>query len=82
VKFTPEEMAYEPPADTSDPKRFPTIARGRKEWEQFLSVKRGYVRLDPDLRAHFPDDEIVNKLLREVMQLAKRYAPTKRKKSA
>jgi hypothetical protein len=82
VKFTPEEMAYEPPADVSDPKRFPTVARGRKEWQQFLSAKRGYVRLDPDVRACFPDDKVVNELLREVMQLAKRYSPAKRKKSA
>src|SRR5206468_3466120 len=71
VKFTPEEMAYEVPADTSDPKRFPTIARGRKEWEQFLSLKRGYVRLDRDLRTFYRDDRLVNDLLRHLMELAK-----------
>lgn len=82
VKFTPEEMAYEAPADVSDPKRFPTVARGRKEWEQFLALKRGYVRLDPDVRAHFKDDKTINELLRELVDVAKRHLPVKRKKSA
>src|SRR5947209_1903163 len=72
VKFTPDEMAYDAPADTSDPKRFPTLARGRKEWEQFLSLKRGYVRLDPDLRSFYQDDRQVNELLRQFMEMAKK----------
>lgn len=66
MKFTPEEMAYEPPKDVSDPKRYPTIARGREEWERFLSFKRGFVRLAPDLREFFKDDTQVNDLLRQV----------------
>jgi hypothetical protein len=63
-------MAYEPPEDVSDPKRFPLIARGQKEWAHFLSMKRGYVRLDPDLRAYYQDDRAVNDLLRRLMELA------------
>lgn len=81
VKFTPEEMAYEGPEDTSDPERFPTIARGRKEWEQFLAVKRGYVRLDPDLRKVFKDDEAVNKALRKLLE-AMPFTSTRKRKSA
>ena len=75
-------MAYEAPADTSDPKRFPTIARGRKEWDEFLSVKRGYVRLDADIRAFYPDDRAVNQLLRHFMEMAKRTSASGRRKSA
>jgi hypothetical protein len=75
-------MAYEAPPDVSDPKRFPTIARGRKEWEQFLSIKRGYFRLDPDLRAFFRDDKTVNDLLRQFMEVAKNVNSRNRKKSA
>lgn len=62
-------MAYEAPADVSDPKRFPTIARGRREWGQFLAFKRGYVRLDPDLRELFRDDRAVNEVLRKAAEL-------------
>lgn len=74
-------MAYEAPPDVSDPKRFPLIARGNQEWEQFLSVKRGYVRLDPDLRKFFADDRRVNDLLRHVMEAAK-AAKSRPRKSA
>jgi hypothetical protein len=82
VKFTPEEMAYDAPADTSDPKRFPTIARGRKEWEQLLSFKRGYVRLDPDVRAHFKDDKMINELLRKLIEAMPMANGKRRKRSA
>jgi len=71
VKFSPEEMAYEAPPDVSDPKRFPTIARGQREWEQFLAFKRGYVRLDPELRELFKDDRAVNAVLRKVVELVR-----------
>jgi len=64
-------MAYEAPADVSDPKRFPTIAKGRREWEQFLTFKRGYVRLDPDLRELFKDDRGVNEVLRKAVELVR-----------
>lgn len=78
VKFTPEEMAYEPPADMSDPEKYPTIAVGRREWLRFLSFKRGYARLDPDLREAFPDDRAVNAALRHVKQLTEEFAARKR----
>ena len=71
VKFTPEEMAYEPPVDVSDPKRFPLVCRGGDEWRKFLSFKRGFVRLDPELRKAFPDDRSVNEALRAVVNVAR-----------
>ncbi len=79
VKFTPEEMAID--AGDIDVSRMPVIARGRKEWEQFLAVKRGYVRLDPDLRKVFKDDEAVNKALRKLIE-AMPVASTRKRKSA
>ena len=82
VKFTPEEMAMDVPDDVSDRKRFPMIARGRAEWEQFLSIKRGYVRLDSDLRAYFKSDAQVNNVLRHAIMIAEASVSTKRKRSA
>ena len=83
VKFTPEEMAYDAPADVSDPKRFPTLAVGRKEWEQFLSVKRGYVKLKPELREAYPDDESVNEALETLLKLRQLFsAKGKKRKTA
>ncbi len=81
VKFTPEEMAYDAPADASDPKRFPTLACGRAEWEQFLSFKRGYARIDADLRGLFKDDRAVNDALRRWLEV-KHLAAGKRRKTA
>jgi len=78
VKFTPEEMAYDAPSDVSDPKRFPTLARGKQEWLEFLSVKRGYVRLAPDIREFFKDEEAVNNALRKLIE-AMPSQPRKRK---
>lgn len=80
VECTPEEMEYDAPADVSDPKRFPVIARNRREWLQFLSFRRGYVRLEPDLREVFPDAESVNNALRKLIEAFPRSG--KRKKSA
>jgi hypothetical protein len=69
VKFSPEEMAYDAAEDVSDSKRFVTVARGRKEWEQYLSFRRGFVKLDPDVRRAFPDDRSVNEVLKKVIEL-------------
>jgi hypothetical protein len=80
VKFSPEEMAYEAPEDVSDPNRFPTIARGRPEWLEFLAFKRGYVRLAPELRRFFKDEEAVNDALRKLVQAMP--GPVKKRKTA
>jgi hypothetical protein len=69
VKFTPEEMAYDIPPDTSDPKRFPTLGRGPKDWKKFMTFRNGFIRIDPKLRKAFPDDRSVNAALQKVIEL-------------
>ena len=71
VKFTPEEMAYNAPPDVSDPKRYPIVARDVNEWKKFLTFKRGFTRLDPDVRKAFPDDQAVNEALRLLVSTAR-----------
>jgi hypothetical protein len=68
VRFSPEEMAYDVPADVSDPRRFPVIGRGESVWKRFLSFRNGFVRLDPQLRKAFPDERSVNAVLRRMIQ--------------
>src|SRR5436305_15067673 len=69
VKFAPGEMAID--AADVDASKPPVIARNRKEWKKFLSVKRGYVRLDSDLRSFYGDERNLNNLLRQLMELAR-----------
>jgi hypothetical protein len=78
VKFTPEEMAID--AADVDASKAPIIARGSKEWEAFLSFKRGFVRLEPNVRKAFPDERSVNEALKKVIELQQISA--RRKKSA
>jgi hypothetical protein len=66
VKFTPKEMAID--AGDVDASELPVIARGRQEWLKFLSVKRGYVRLTPDVLEFFKNDEAVNNALRKLIE--------------
>jgi len=68
VKFTPEEMAFEPLADYSHLK-----FRRRRV--------RNLVELDPDLAAFYKSSEAVNNALRKVME-ALPVGISKRKKSA
>ena len=72
VKFTPAEMAYDSPADVSDPKAYPTVARGDKQWRAYLSAKRRYVRLEPDVLKAFPTAESVNAALRALIETARK----------
>jgi len=72
-------MAYEPPADTSDPKRFPIVARGVKEWSEYINFKRGFVRIDPELRKFFKNDEQINEVLRHAKNLIEAKSVKQRK---
>jgi hypothetical protein len=67
VKFTPEEMAYDAPRDTSDPKRFPTIGRGPKDWRKFMKFRNGFVRIEPKLRRAFANEKAVNQALKKAL---------------
>jgi hypothetical protein len=78
VKFSPEEMAID--AGDIDASKGPFISRGSKEWNEFFSFKKGFVRLDPAIRKAFPDDKAVNEALRKVIEI--RQIPISRKKSA
>lgn len=69
VKFSPEEMAYDCPADTSDPKKYPTIGKDENSWSKFINFRRGYARLTPELRKAFPNDAAVNEALEIVLKL-------------
>jgi hypothetical protein len=82
VEATPEEMAYEMPADTSDPKKYPTLAVGRKEWLSFCSFRRGYFRLAPELRHFFKDEQHVNDALRHALAMLNAVAAKKKRKIA
>ncbi len=66
VKFTPEEMAYEAPADVSDPKRFPT----RDVWECFCKWRKNVAVLEPRVRALYPSDAELNKALLKLAEAA------------
>jgi len=72
VKFSPEEMAYEPPEDTSE---WPLIGIGPDALFLKLSDAR-MARLDPDVAVFFRDDKVVNEVLRRaksLMQMQKKH---------
>jgi hypothetical protein len=68
VEFTPEEMAMDCPMDVSDPRTYPTITRGDKDWAKFVNFRNGFVRLHPEVRKAFPDSRSVNAALRKVLR--------------
>jgi hypothetical protein len=75
VKFSPEEMAYEAPAEIDFSKGM--TFRGVAEWEKYLSFKRGYAKLSPDIRKAFRSDRAVNAALRKVLRLRSAERTTK-----
>ncbi|HWE05014.1 MAG TPA: hypothetical protein VG326_21580 [Tepidisphaeraceae bacterium] len=62
-----------------DASKAPVIARGEAEWQRFISFRRGYVRLDNDLRKVFKDDEEVNRALRKLIEAMPVKSARKRK---
>jgi hypothetical protein len=76
VKFTAEEMAYDAPAEVDFSKG--QVLRGEAAWQKYLSAKRGYAKLAPEVRKAFPDDKSVNEALRSLM----RQRPGRHRKSA
>lgn len=57
------------PPDVSDPKTYPTITRGEKDWKKFINFRNGFARLHPELRAAFPTNQSVNAALRDYLKL-------------
>ena len=87
MEFSPEDMAYDCPPDTSDPRKFPSIRPGDKEWSRFLNFRKGFAKIDPELRKFFKTDKAVNDALNELLQIKRSIEATfelqpKRKKSA
>jgi hypothetical protein len=80
VEFTPEEMAMDCPVDVSDPKTYPTITRGDKDWKKFVNFRNGFARIAPDLRKAFPNDRAVNDALREFLGSKDNGSRSSRKK--
>ncbi len=78
VKFTPEEMAYDVPADTSD---FVFVGRGPGN----VFAKPRDIRqivLDADVAKVFKDAEAVNNALRKLMEAMPQSGGRARKRSA
>jgi hypothetical protein len=72
VKFSAEEMAYDP--ETKD---WIPIGRGLAAYEKFRRWRRQMVRLDTDAARIFPDSAAVNNALRKLIE-AMPERPTKR----
>ena len=80
MKFTAEEMAYDPsPEETAD---WVPVARGWKAFMQFREWKRQMARLEPDVRKVFPDDASVNAALRKLIELQDVMRPGRKKRTA
>jgi hypothetical protein len=77
VKFSPEEMAYDAPEDTSD---WGPSCRGLAAWRAYRRQQRVLAKLEPDVRKAFPDDASVNDALRSLMRGGNGHA--RRRKSA
>ena len=91
VKFSPEEMAYEIPEDTS---HFFPVGRGRNslfakpsrkfldQLSKHLGANPYMARLDADVPRTFPDDRVLNQALRKLIEIQNLGRTEKRKKSA
>jgi hypothetical protein len=90
VTFTPEEMAYDLPDDTSHfvpVKRAggnlfakPTKEEIRSHQRKIAASKNA--KLEPEVRKAFPDDQALNDLLKAFLRIAKSATGSKRKRSA
>ena len=78
VKFSPEEMAYDLPEDTS---HFVTVGRGPGSFFEKPPKGTKSVSLDPDVAKVFRDAESVNRALRKLIE-AMPMASTRKRRSA
>lgn len=76
VKFTPEEMAYDP----SPEELGKWVFVGRGPDATFLKPSDARLaRLDPDIAVYFREDRLVNEILRRAMGIMKAAGRAKRK---
>jgi hypothetical protein len=74
-------MAYEPPKQVDFANGL--VLKGVEQWKRYLNFKRGWVKLDPEIRRAFPSDRMVNEALRKVIELRKSLGrPLRNRKSA
>lgn len=66
VKFTPEEMAYDLPAEV-DVKKMRRVGTGKAAVDKLAERSRRTVGLDADVARVFPDSESVNAVLRAII---------------
>jgi hypothetical protein len=66
VKFSAEEMAYDPPAEVDFSSGI--VIRGLDAWKRYVAAKQAFAKLAPDVRKAFPDDQSVNKALRSLIK--------------
>jgi hypothetical protein len=66
VKFSPEELAYELPADI-DVKKMRRVGSGVNTVKRLTSRSKRTIGLDPDVAKVFPDSEAVNGILRAII---------------
>jgi hypothetical protein len=83
VKFTPEEMAYELPAEL-DLTKLRYVGRGVAALDRHIAQRKNLrvVELAPDVARAFGSDEEINQALRLVQRMREIGKPTKRKQTA
>jgi len=79
VKFSAEEMAYDPPPEETDD--WLPIGRGTAAYERYKQWKKLMVRLEPDIAKVFQGSQAVNNALRKLIEAMPEPAG-RRKKSA
>jgi hypothetical protein len=78
VKFSKEDMIYEPPDDVGDPSKYRSVGRGPNAWRAFLNYKSGFVKIPLSLRKVFKTKESIVEALEQMAQ----QRSTQPKKSA
>jgi uncharacterized protein (DUF4415 family) len=76
VKFSPEEMAYDVPEDTS---HFVPIGRGSGDFFAKPTKTQMVVRLDADIAKVFKNADAVNRALRKLIEAMPTQSPRRRK---
>lgn len=84
AKFSKEEMALDVPSNLNLG-RMIDLGRGSAAIRlamELSRLRRGTVRLEPDVAAVFKDSDSVNRALRGVLDALRAIGPAKRRKSA
>lgn len=77
MKFSADEMAYDPGPEDTD--LWLPIGRGHAAYERFRAWKKQMVRLEPDVAKVFADAASVNNALRKLIEAMPAPIAQKRK---